>query len=119
VVRPLVVVEAKVALQPGVELPELREVAPAELDPPVVVEDRLLQALDEAVGEGVARLRSGVPDVEIPAGLVEGALELAASVGENPADFTAGLAEVLSLLAGLIPPVSHDLDPSPESRRFR
>jgi hypothetical protein len=71
-VGPLVVVEAKVALQRAIELSELREVAATELDPPVLVEDRVLQTLHEAVGEGVTRLRAGVPDPELRAGLVEG-----------------------------------------------
>ena len=56
------VVEAKVALQRAFELAELREVAPPELDPPVLVEDRALEALHEAVGEGMTGLRPGAHD---------------------------------------------------------
>jgi hypothetical protein len=72
VVSPLVVVEAKVALERRLELPQLREVAPAEGHPPVVVQDRLLEALHEAVGEGMARLGPRVADAELSASLVEG-----------------------------------------------
>jgi hypothetical protein len=77
VVSPLVVVEAKVALERRLELPQLREVAPAEGHPPVVV-------LHEAVGEGMARLGPRVADAELSASLVEGSLELATSIGEQP-----------------------------------
>ncbi len=91
---PLVVVEAQIALEGGLELPEPREVAAAELDAPVLVEDRLLEPLDEAVGEGVSRFRAGVADAEISAGLVEDALELASSIGEDALQWEVGLAEV-------------------------
>ena len=79
-VRALVVVEAQIALEGGLELPEPREVATTKLDAPVLVEDRLLEPLDEAVGEGVSRFRAGVADAEISAGLVKDALEFAAAV---------------------------------------
>lgn len=82
-VRPLVVVEAQVALEGGLELPEAGEVAAAELDAPVLVKDRLLETLDEAVGEGVARLGPRVA----------GAFELAASIGEDALERVAGPAE--------------------------
>jgi len=49
----------------------------------VLVEDRALDALDEAVGEGVARLDSRVMDFEGAAGLVERALELASAIVED------------------------------------
>jgi len=49
----------------------------------VLVEDRALDALDEAVGEGVARLDSRVMDFEGAAGLVERALELASTIVED------------------------------------
>ena len=78
----LVVVEAEVTLERGFELSKRREVAAPELDPPVVVKDRLLGALDESIGEGVAGLGSGVSDTELLAGLVEDALELASAIRE-------------------------------------
>jgi hypothetical protein len=61
-VRALVVVEAKKALEGGIELPEPREIAAAKLDAPVLVQDGLLEPLDEAVGEGVSLV--GVTNVE-------------------------------------------------------
>ena len=79
------VVEAKVALQRAIELAEFREVAPSERDAPMLVEDRALEALHEAVGEGVTRLGPSVLDRVSPTGLVEVALELAAAVREEPA----------------------------------
>jgi hypothetical protein len=51
----------------------------------VVVQDRLLEALHEAVGEGMARLGPRVADAELSASLVEGSLELATSIGEATA----------------------------------
>jgi hypothetical protein len=53
VVGPVVVVEAQEAVEGALELREMGEVAAAELHTPVLVEDRALQALDEAVGPGV------------------------------------------------------------------
>ena len=91
--RSLVVVEAQVALEGGIEVSEPREVPAAELDAPVLVKDRLLQSLDEAIGKGVSGLRPGVADAERSARLVEGALELASAVGEDPLERVSGLAE--------------------------
>ena len=91
---PLVVVEPQVALERGLELPELREVATPKLDAPVLVQDRLLQPLDEAVGKGVPRFRPRVTDDGIlPAGFVEDALEFASTVGEDPLHGMPRLAE--------------------------
>ena len=91
--RPLVVVEAQVALERGFELPEPGEVAAAKLDAPVLVKDRLLEPLDEAVLESMPRLRPRVADAELLAGFVEDSLELAASVREDTPDGMARLAE--------------------------
>ena len=91
---PLVVVEAQVALEGGFELPEPREVATAKLDAPVLVQDGLLEPLDEAVGEGVPRFGPSVPDDGmLPTGFVEGPLEFAAAVGEDPLHGIPRLAE--------------------------
>ncbi len=93
--RPLVVVEAQVALERGLELAELREVATTKLDAPMLVQDRLLEPLNEAVGEGVPRFRPRVADDGIlSTGFVEGTLELAAPVGEDPLHGMPRLAEV-------------------------
>jgi hypothetical protein len=59
----------------------------------VVVEDRLLEALDEAIGEGVPGLGAGEADAELVAGEGKGSLGLAAAVGEHALDRPAGLAE--------------------------
>ena len=91
----IVVVEAKVALQRAVEVAELGEIASPELDPPVLVEDRALKTLHEAVGEGVARLRPRVPDLAIFAGLVELGLELTPAIGEHAFHAPAGFVKVL------------------------
>ena len=86
VVRPLVVVETQVALERGLELAQPGEVAPAELDAPVLVQDGLLKALDEAVGEGVPGLGPGVAEAQRSTGVVEDALELAAAVSRALAE---------------------------------
>ena len=88
------VVELQIALQRAFQVGDLCEVAPAELHAPVLVEDRPLEAFHEAVGERVPGLGSRVPDREPSARIVEGALELAAAVGEHATNFPAGLAEV-------------------------
>src|SRR5262249_59216954 len=53
-------------------------------DAPVLVQDRPLQPLDEAVGPGVARQGARVPDPQGLAGCGKGGLELGAAVGEDP-----------------------------------
>src|SRR5262245_10569444 len=91
-VRPLVIVEAQEAVEGALELGQLGEVAAPELHPPVLVEDRALQTLDEAVGPSVTGLRLGVADPKLVAGLGEGTGELAAAVREHALDRPAGLA---------------------------
>jgi hypothetical protein len=63
-VRPLLVIE----LQEPVECPLHRratgKVLPAELDAPVLMQDRALQPLHEAIGPGMARLGAGVANAE-------------------------------------------------------
>jgi uncharacterized protein (DUF2126 family) len=78
--RTVVVVEPQEALERAFELAQAGEVAATELDAPVLMEDRALQPLDEAVGEGVPWLRPGVADSKLAAGLIEGPLERTSSV---------------------------------------
>ena len=87
-VGPLRVVEAQVGVQGLLELPAA---PPAELDAPVLLQERALKALDEAVRPGVARLGARVPDPEGAAGLGEGPRELAPAIGEPPLERPAGL----------------------------
>jgi len=89
---PFVVVEADEAVEGALELREAGEVAAAELHAPVLVEDRALQALHEAVGPGVAGLRLGVADAELLAGLRKGAGKLAAAIRQHALERPAGLA---------------------------
>jgi len=77
--RTVVVVEAQEAVEGALELRELGEVAASELHAPVLVEDRALQSLHEAVGPGMAGLGPRVTEAELLASLREGARELAAS----------------------------------------
>ena len=57
------VVEAQEAVERALELRESREVATTELDAPVLVEDRALQTLDEAVGPGVLEVELAADDL--------------------------------------------------------
>jgi hypothetical protein len=52
------VVEAQERVQGLLELPAIGEVAPTELNVPVLLEQRALEPLHEAVRPGMARLRS-------------------------------------------------------------
>ena len=47
------------------------------------MQDRALETLDKAVGEGVSWFGAGMPDAELSAGLFEETLELLAAVGEE------------------------------------
>src|SRR5437899_11356018 len=81
--RPLVVVVAHELGQRAVQRRAVGEVSTPEGHAPVLLQDRALQALDEAVGPGMARLRAGVAQAELPTGLIEGSVELGAPVGRS------------------------------------
>lgn len=83
-VRALEVVELKEAVERGLQLEPLAEVASAEANPPGLVEDRPLQPFDEAVRQGMSWLGSGVAHVQPATCHVELAFELIASVGQHP-----------------------------------
>src|SRR6266496_2048661 len=89
--RALVVVEGEEALEGAVDGCGGGEVAAAEGDSPVFVEDGSLESFDEAVGPAVARFSACVVDAELGADSVEEALELAAMVGEDALELPAGL----------------------------
>jgi len=54
--RPFVVVEVQKAVERALERAPAYEILPPNGDAPVLVQDRFLQAFDEAVGPGMARL---------------------------------------------------------------
>src|SRR5215510_7705548 len=81
VVGPLGVVEAHELLQRTVQARAAGEVVTAEDEPPVLVQDRLLQPLHEAVGPRVPRLRARVAEAEGRTRLIERPLEFRAAVG--------------------------------------
>ena len=64
--RSLAVVEVHEPVKTTIERRPAGEVMPAKDHAPVLGENRLLQALDEAVGPGVARLDARVADPERP-----------------------------------------------------
>src|SRR5262245_34597879 len=66
------------------------EVLAAERDAPVLVQDCPLQPFDEAIGPGMPRLRARVANAETLTGLLEGALELGATIGQDPLQGPAG-----------------------------
>jgi hypothetical protein len=59
------------------------EVATTEDDPPQLLENRALQALDEAVGPRMARFGAPVAETEVAAGDIKRSLELGAAIGED------------------------------------
>ena len=69
----LVIVEGQVAVQDVLHRRHTGEEAPTKLDAPQLGQDRALQALDEAVGPGMARSGPRVRDGVGPTGLIEGA----------------------------------------------
>src|SRR5262245_58864499 len=83
-VRPLLVVEGHERVEAALHRLAVREVLAPKRDAPVLVEDRPLQPLDEAVGPGMARQGARVPDAQSLAGRGIGGLELGAAVGEDP-----------------------------------
>src|SRR4030095_5997620 len=70
-VRPLVVVIPHEALEGPLQGRASREVAATEHHPPVLLENRALPAVDQAVGPGVARLGARVPEAELAAGRIK------------------------------------------------
>src|SRR2546428_8985595 len=62
--RSLVVVVAHELSERPLQRRAPGEVSASEGDAPVLLQDRALQALDEAVGPGMARLRAGVAQAE-------------------------------------------------------
>src|SRR5262245_44725950 len=81
--RAIEVVEVQEVPKAAIERGPGGEVVPPECHPPVLGEDRLLQALDEAVGPGMARLDPGVADAQGHAGRIEVGLKLTATVREH------------------------------------
>ncbi|MDR7529078.1 MAG: hypothetical protein QN130_14535, partial [Armatimonadota bacterium] len=67
----LVIVERQVAIQSVLHGRHAGEEASAELQAPQLAQDGALQALDEAVGPGMAGLGPRVLDPQRPTGLIE------------------------------------------------
>src|SRR5262252_61666 len=89
----LEVVELQEAVQAPIERRPAGEIVPAKDHPPVLGENRLLQALDEAIGPGVARLDARVADPQHRTRRGELGFELTATIGEHPLYRPAGLAD--------------------------
>jgi hypothetical protein len=87
----LEVVELHEPVKAAIERRPAGEVVPAKDHAPVLGENRLLQALDEAVGPGVARLDACMADSEGPTRGGELGFELAATVSEHALYRPAGL----------------------------
>ena len=80
---PLVIVEVHEAIEGGLERSRAREVLPAEGDPPMFMQDRLLEPLDEPVRPGMSRLRAGDSHAEGLAAVGEGSPEFLPVIGEH------------------------------------
>lgn len=112
-VRPLPVVEPQEGVQRLLQSRPTGEVAAAELDAPMLLEDRALEAFHKAVGPGMPRPGPGVPNAEGPAGVRERPLELRAPVGEDPLQ---GPASPPADTAGPGPPGGTRPTPRPRGR---
>ena len=84
-VRALGVVVPHEAIEGPLQRRARREVAAPEHHAPVLLENRTLQAFDEAVGPGVARFGARVPEAELAAGRIKRPLELGAAIREDAA----------------------------------
>src|SRR5207253_8318798 len=82
--RSLVIVGLHEGVQAALQRRATGEVAPTEGHAPVLLQDRALQPLDEAIGPCVARLRPRMAEGERPTGLIEGRPELGAAIGGHP-----------------------------------
>jgi hypothetical protein len=80
-VRSVVVAVAHESVERPLQGRAAGEVAVAEGRASVFLENRALQALDEAIGPGMARFGPGVPDRELATGLIERAPELGSAIG--------------------------------------
>ena len=61
---PVVIVEMHEPIERALQRPAAGEVLPAKGDPPMLMQNRFLEPLDEAVGPGMPRLRLRHPQVE-------------------------------------------------------
>ncbi len=93
-VRALGVVVPHEAIEGPLQRRARREVAAPEHHAPVLLENRALQAFDEAVGPGVARFGARVPEVELAAGRIKRPLELGSTIGEDAAHWPPGASVV-------------------------
>src|SRR6266481_7722063 len=80
------VVVAHEAVERALQAGARGEVASAEGHAPELLEDRALQAFDEAVRPGVAGFRAGVPEAQRSTGDIKRPFELGAAVGEHAPD---------------------------------
>src|SRR5262245_12196941 len=92
-VRPVEVVELHEVTEAAIERGAAGEVVTPEHDAPVLGEDRLLQALDEAVGPSVTRPNPGVADSEGHAGGIELGFKLTAARVRSRPPLQAGTAD--------------------------
>jgi len=90
----LMVVEAQERVEAALQGRPTGEIAPAEGHAPVLLQDRALQALDEAIGPGMPWFRARVAQTESVAHRIEGAMEFGPPVGQHPAQPPAGPAIV-------------------------
>src|SRR5262249_54717705 len=74
----VVVVEAQEPIERALQRGPAREVAPAKGHAPVLLQDRALQPLHEAVRPGMPWLRPRVPNAQRLTGLIQGAFKLRA-----------------------------------------
>src|SRR5215467_9660530 len=85
VMRTFMVVEVKKRVETPLQCGSTGEVASAEGHTPVLLQDRALQPLDEAIGPGMPGFRARGAEPQLAAGHVEGPMEFGAPIGQDAA----------------------------------
>src|SRR5262252_8763270 len=85
VMRAFMVVEVQKRVETPLQRRAIGEVAPAEGHSPVLLQDRALQPLHEAIGPGMPGFRARVAESQLAAGHVEGPMEFGAPIGQDAA----------------------------------
>src|SRR5262245_25866123 len=83
VMRAFMIVEVQKRVEASLQRRPTGEVAPAEGHTPMLLQDRALQPLHEAIGPGVPGFRARVAEPPLAAGHVEGAMEFGSPIGQD------------------------------------
>ena len=117
--RPLGVIEHEEPVQRPLQGPRRTKVVPAELDTPVLMKHRPLQAFDEPVGPRMSWFRARMPHLAVGTGRDEAGLELLAVVRQHslqpPAGRTTSVRKA-AILAAVTSPTTIRAQPNDEAQ---